>query len=204
MGLPKFPPENPLQKLSKFLSQSVQAVQEAINEVDAAAKVIDKGMQVEAVQPQVMPPSITDEGTLRYQLDYIIDDLQHLETEHLPNQGRIMGEPCDCIAKAGRTLRRHALETVPIAARQGQDATIYRHVADWANSVMDIGTLDAVNSGKFDEEYLKRAGAASTLRKSFEQLKTQLRPKGFSESCEECGALEDLKSFVKRRKDERE
>jgi len=50
-----------------------------------------------------------------YQLDLILlDDLDHLETEHLPSKGRIAGVPCDCISKAGRSLRRHARETIPM------------------------------------------------------------------------------------------
>ena len=37
---------------------------------------------------------VSDSQTLAYQLDRLIDDILHLETEHLPNQGRIAGLPC--------------------------------------------------------------------------------------------------------------
>lgn len=90
-----------------------------------------------------------------YQLDLILDDLDHLETEHLPSKGSIAGVPCDCISKAGRSLRRHARETIPIAARQARETKVYSEVAPWAERIMEIGTVEAVASGQYDEEYLR-------------------------------------------------
>jgi hypothetical protein len=74
-----------------------------------------------------------------YQLDLILDDLDHLETEHLPSRGRIAGVPCDCISKAGRSLRHHARETIPIAARQARETKVYQAVASWAERIMGTG-----------------------------------------------------------------
>lgn len=153
---------------------------------------------------KAFPPSVTEEQTIKYQFDLIIDDLQHLETEHLPQQGRIMGQPCDCIAKAARSLKRHAKETIPIAARQGKDPALLSEVGHWAEGMMEIGTLEAASSGQFDEQYLREAGTASTFRKQFEGIWSEVGPKGAVKPCEECVALEDLRAFLERQRAQRE
>jgi hypothetical protein len=53
--------------------------------------------------------AVTEQQTLVYQLDLLIDDILHLQTEHLPSKGRIAGLPCDCIAKAARELLAFSL-----------------------------------------------------------------------------------------------
>ena len=134
--------------------------------------------------------SVSDTTTLDYQIDRLIDDLQHLETEHLPAQGRIAGKTCDCIAKAARDLRRHSLETIPIASRQGKDAKLFSELASRADHLIEIGNLEAVNSGNYDEEYLRQAGQISTYRKQVEKMR-----------CGTCGeALKTLKEYMGKRK----
>lgn len=59
-----------------------------------------------------------------YQLDLILDGLDHPETEHLPSKGRIARVPCDCISKADGSLRRHARETIAIVARQARETKV--------------------------------------------------------------------------------
>lgn len=128
--------------------------------------------------PQATPiPGVSDQQTLIYQLDLMLDDLDHLEAEHLSSKGRIAGLPCDCIAKAARELRRHAKETIPIAARQGKHNSIYSEASLWAEHIMAIGTQEAVVSGEHDEEYLREAGTASTFRKAVERLYNELKGK---------------------------
>lgn len=119
--------------------------------------------------------SISDKGTLLYQIDRILDDLQHLETEHLPARGLIDDTACDCIAKAARDLRRHALETIPIASRQEKDAEIYSELALLASHLMEIGTSEAVKSGRYDNEYLTQAGTISQYRKQIQALLSELK-----------------------------
>jgi len=163
-------------------------------------------------------PGVSDHDTLSYQLDLILDDLDHLETEHLPSKGRIAGQPCDCIAKAGRSLRRHSKETIPIAARQGQDTAIYSEAADWAGKMMEIGTVEAVVSGEYDAQYPLEAGTASKLRKRFQKVLTSLRKPNSEKSelqlrtvvgktepaCPECSELQDLSAYIERKRAERE
>ena len=122
-----------------------------------------------ALSPQ--PLSVSDSETWNYQTDLLLDDLQHLETEHLPAKGRIAGKPCDCISKAARDARRHARETIPIAARQGKDTEMLTRIETWANNLVTIGTLKATSSGVHDEQYLKEAGEASKFRKELEKLR---------------------------------
>lgn len=201
--MPKFLDDlNPIRMVGKVLRGGLQSVEGALRDIDSVVADINREVSPERSAPPAPEDKISDEETLRYQLEAIVDDLQHLETEHLPAQGRIAGKVCDCISKAARDLRRHARETVPIAARQGKDTALYSQVAAWAQEMVRIGTADMVASGQFDEEYLRQAGVASTLRKAFEGLAAEVRPKGFRESCAECGPVEDLREWLKRKKGE--
>ena len=201
--MPKLPENlNPIRLVGKVLRDGLQSVEGALRDIDSVVADIDREVSPERSAPPVPEDKISDEETLRYQLDLILDDLQHLETEHLPGQGRIAGKVCDCIAKAARDLRRHTRETVPIAARQGRDTTLYSQVAAWAQEMVRIGTADMVASGQFDEEYPRQAGVASVLRKAFEGLAAEVRPKGFRATCTECGPAEDLREWLKRKKAE--
>lgn len=141
------------------------------------------------VSPQI---GVSDSTTLDYQIDRLIDDLQHLETEHLPAKGLIANQPCDCIAKAARDLRRHALETIPIASRQGKDAKLFSELASRADHLVEIGNLEAVSSGLHDEEYLRQAGQMSSYRKQVEKMRV---------GCEPCGeALKTLREHLEKRR----
>ena len=112
--------------------------------------------------------TVSNTETLVYQLDLILDDISHPETEHLLAQGKILGKPFDCIAKTGRSLHRHAIETVSIAARQKKDPVVFSRLADIGSRCMEIGTLDAVATHQYDNEYLTLAGDISTLRKQID------------------------------------
>jgi len=158
-----------------------------------------------ATEPKTAPTASTAPETtleahsLDYQLDRILDELQHLETEHLPTKGRLDGAPCDCIAKAARDLRRHARETIPIAAREGKDATIFSAIADEANYLMEIGTADAVRSGQYDAEYLKHSGVVSDFRKSVDKMLAEVKSRS-SSGCPECEELRRLsRQWLERR-----
>lgn len=160
------------------------------------------GQPVNALEPTTglpeFPPgpsiAVSEAETLNYQLDLLLDDLAHLETEHLPQRGRINGKACDCIAKAGRSLRRHALETIPIAGRQGIDASIFSDLADRADRLITIGTAQAVTIGEHDGEYLSAAGELSLLRKSLETLKSKVVA-----SCEGCAIVKPVKQWLRDR-----
>jgi len=144
--------------------------------------------------------SVSDESTLKYQLELLVDDLQHLETEHLPNKGRIEGKACDCIAKAARDLRRHATETIPIASRQGADPKIFAEIAQVANYLKEIGTADMVKSGRYDDEYLAQAGIISSYRKAVERMLTELKG-GSTSGCEGCPTTESLREYLKHKRE---
>ena len=154
--------------------------------------------------PLPKPPEIALEAhSLDYQLDTLLDDLQHLETEHLPAQGRLQGLPCDCIAKAARDLRRHARETIPIAARESKEATIFSEMAAEGDRLIEIGTVEAVRSGLYDAEYLKHAGTISNYRKAVERMRQELSPKS-QEPCPECETLKELSRYMKYQRKQRE
>ncbi|MFA5186439.1 MAG: hypothetical protein WC551_08190 [Patescibacteria group bacterium] len=208
----KFPPKpppihhNPLTTAGKLIKQASAGIDTFAQEVDET--LTDLGQDIDST----LAPSeektgsalagVTNQATLAWQLDHLIDDLLHLEVDHLPLQGIIDGKPCDCIAKAAREARRHAIETVPIAARQGVDAKIFTEIARWANHLIDIGTLDAVRSGKYDQEYLEQSGTASNFRKQLEAMLSQLR-KSHRQECETCPSILNLKTFLDERRAQR-
>lgn len=154
--------------------------------------------------PLPKPPETTLEAhSFEYQLDILLDDLQHLETEHLPAQGRLQGLPCDCISKAARDLRRHARETIPIAAREGKVATIFSEMATEGEHLIEIGTVEAVRTGLYDAEYLKSAGIISNYRKAVEKMRQELKPKEL-EICPECATLKELSRYMEWQRKQRE
>ncbi len=146
---------------------------------------------VTALHPHSSEPAVTDDSTLTFQLDFLLDELLHLETDHLPRQGKIGGYPCDCIAKASRELRRHARETIPIAARAGYDSKLFADIADEADYLMEVGTLAAVRSGEYRGEYLKHAGIISNYRKQIDRLLVENKQVG-SADCPECRRVKEL------------
>lgn len=219
-GLPKPPWEklsyNPLDGLREIIHDGRKIIKDAGSDIRSLAGEIKSNSHIStATVPdteetslpetqasvQTTTVGVSDKETLKYQLDLILDDLHHLETEHLPAQGRIAGVPCDCIAKAGRSLRRHAKETIPIAARQGEEPELFSELASWAQQLMDIGTLDKVQTGEYDAEYLKASGVASNLRKKIEPMFTSLGGDGECDTCAQ--ARESIKRFVEERKREK-
>lgn len=201
--MPDFPR---LPRISEFLRKKnplhgvIDEAKELINTGREEIGNIASALRIEGEPPSAPPAElspapetehVSEEATLSYQFDLLQDDLQHLE-EHLAAKGRIGGRACDCIQKAARSVRRHALETIPIAARQGKDAKLFAEIAEVGNHLVQIGTLDAVNSGKYDEEYLKYAGAVSSFRKQVEL------------GCEPCDRMGSLHEYIERRKHKEE
>jgi len=171
--------ESPLKEATKS-SETTQTTTSALKTA--------LGASAEALEPH----------TLEYQLDLLLDELSHLETEHLPAKGRLLKIPCDCISKASRSLRRHARETIPIAAREGKDTTLFDTIAEEADYLMGIGTLEAVKSGKYDAEYLSHSGVISNFRKSVDKMLAEVKSGADCPECEELRRLSRV--FTERRK----
>lgn len=186
--------------------------------VDTGTKVISDGLRVYLSKPKPRPeeeevrvtPSVAVVATptivtpevplsppglqadsLSYQLELLADDLDALATEHLPNQGKIQGKICDCLAKHGRELRRHARETIPIASREGKDATIFSEMVATGDRLIEIGTPAAVKTGLYNAEYLKLAGVVSNY---YKQVDKMLRERGKQGECDEpeCQEMKEL------------
>lgn len=199
MPLPKLPKPP---RLSEFIQNNnpvhgvVQDARELIKGGQAEIHGLAESLRGEPIDNKASTPAtpslnwVSEADTYKYQCDLILDELQHLEVEHLPNKGRIFGKTCDCIAKASRSLRRLAKETIPIAARAGKNPKLFDEIASWADHMMAIGTAQAVESGEYDEVYLQEAGTASAFRK---QIQKEL------EGCTHCNDLNDLKKFLELR-----
>jgi nitrogen fixation-related uncharacterized protein len=64
---------------------------------------------------------------------------------------------------------------------------------------MSIGTKEAVESGQYDDEYLRQAGVMSNYRKQLENLLGQAHI-SYTEQCENCPTTLSLKAFAEKRK----
>lgn len=208
--MPKLP--DPLKALDDFnrgvdnIYRFIDTVSTGIDKIsDALGDVEENSPPPAATYEEPAPAPVTgasNETTLKFQLDHILDDIEHLETEHLPEQGRLNGEACDCIAKASRSLRRHVVETIPIASRQGKNSAVFSEIRDWAQHMMDIGTIDQVTSGRYNEEYLIQAGTASNYRKQLEKMLKEISGSKPA-SCPTCEATKQkLNEFIKKKKGE--
>lgn len=84
-----------------------------------------------------MVSKVTDKETLLYQLQHLHTPLVQLEL-HLAEGCIIMGKRCDCCRKHAGQAKLFAQETIPIAARQGEDFRIYNEIINWAIKVENI------------------------------------------------------------------
>lgn len=161
-------------------NETIRAVRETLpSSSSAAASTLVERLKpvTETKSPESKPasevterksPGVTDAQTLQYQNDGLVDELSELETRHLPAGGKILGASCDCIAKHSRAVRRLAKESIPIAARQGKDPSVYAQMVEWAEDMMKIGTKAAVDSGEYKDRYALESGTASKFRKALE------------------------------------
>lgn len=198
MGLPKLPNiDNALLVFDK----ASNAIDRGLSFIDKVGNKLDQfGITEKSPTQQIVPAKgkgVTDQQTLAYQLDHIIAPLRQLEL-HLAEGGKIAGVPCDCIAKAAIDVSIFSEETVPIAARQGEDAKFYTELASWAKRMQSIGSEQAVSSGKHDDEYLAESGTASRFRKQVQALLSELKTIP-EEECPTCEAVKTLKEHMEKR-----
>lgn len=196
--LPKLP--NPDNILSVF-DKASNAIDRGLGLIDKIGNKFDQfGISEKPTTIPAKGKGVTDQQTLAYQLDHIIAPLRQLEL-HLAEKGRIMGVPCDCIAKAALDVSIFAEETIPIAARQRQDAKFYTELASWAKRMQTIGNEEVVSSGKHDDEYLAESGNASRFRKQVQAMLAELgsQPEG---ECPTCEKVKTLKEHLEERKKE--
>ena len=209
-GLPPLPKlnESPIKGLGDLAKKGIQDIKQFANDIEEGIGNIDK--ELSQISRKALPAKIekkesgqdayvSDDSTYRFQLDLLIDNATDLETVHLPNKGRIGGKPCDCIMKHSRILRAHAKETIPIASRQGKESRIFAELSTLADHLMEIGTKEAVESGQYDDEYLKQAGVMSNYRKKLEDLLGQAHT-SYAEECVNCPTTLSLKAFAEQRK----
>lgn len=126
----------------------------------------------------------TDAETLQYQHEHLTEELSLLET-HLSEGCQIFGKPCDCCLKAAKRIKAYAMESVPIAARQGVETAVYTNLADWAISLMPKVEKAVVEAGTYAKEYPEQSGQASLFRKELEKGCPSCEPKRVSEFLQE-------------------
>jgi hypothetical protein len=103
----------------------------------------------------------------------------------------------------------------------GKATKILKELADWAQKIESISSVEQINSGKYDSLYLEESGTASTFRKAVERLHNELKGQKAKdqkyqngqnearngkiaqekdqEGCSECGTLEKLHSRLAKK-----
>jgi hypothetical protein len=156
----------------------------------------DKPQQIETPETtETQAAGVSDVNTLKYQIHHLIDNLDDLEM-HLAEGCQIMGVPCDCCGKHASRTRRFAIETIPIAGRQGQDPYLFTEVATWSGHIENIGSEQNARSGKYKETYIRESGNASSFRKKLQKLQSSLE----GEECPGCEEMKDsLSEYIRER-----
>lgn len=203
-GLPDInPPPNPLEIIRKGLREGQNQIGKARQDLHS----ITGGPLSLTSRPSATgiteakpasSPGVSDADTLRYQLKNLIDALDQLGL-HLSEECKILNVPCDCCEKHGGRVRAFALETIPIAARQGKTTDIFTSIADWGGFIEEIGTEQNAQSGLLSKKYRDESGRASVFAKDLRKMKAKLQNGG----CASCAEMkESLADFIKTRKKE--
>ena len=200
-SLPKLPdPENffsVFDKASGVIDKGLNFIDKITGRLDQLG-ITDEGTPDKNPQFSSSRSGVSDEATLRYQLDHIITPLRQLEL-HLAEGCKIEGIPCDCCAKASFDVRNFSQETIPIAARQGQPTDIFAEMAAWAQNIEVIGSEASSRSGTYETSYHQESGAASRYRKQLQRMMDELRGVEECPSCEERShALKDFMAHQRK------
>jgi hypothetical protein len=113
------------------------------------------------VAKPVQQSDVTTQDTVDYQNREIGKLLLRME-RHLAQKMRIKNIPCDCGApKHLIDLEGMVEETIPMVT----ESKIYYRILDWIRDVGPTTTLEAVKSGKHNDEYPAHSREARDLRK---------------------------------------
>ena len=203
--LPKLPKidKNPIKTAGRLIKDAVGGIQEAAAEIDSAVKGIDSEVRAPIEEPKTPIEEIASAtACLSCTRDHfstisgaLSEGLRFARSEGMTSkdvQGRI-GLALD----EHNMMERIDLAPQALAGLKGKE----RELAEWSltnsrelrHAIGEIRTVDDME---------KAAAQAARLREEFMSKYGELR-QSYAEECEGCEALQDLKSYIERKKGER-
>jgi len=200
--LPKLPQidKNPIKTAGRFIKEAVGGIQEAASEIDSAVKGIDSEVRAPIEEPKTPIEEIASATVcLQCCRDHwstisgaLSEGLRFARSDGMASkdvQGRI-GLALD----EHNIMERIDLAPQAIAGLKGKE----KELAEWSlknsrdlrHTIGEIRTVDDME---------KAAAQAARLREEFMSKYAEVR-QSYSEECEGCEALQDLKSYIEKRK----
>ena len=203
--LPKLPKidKNPIKTAGRLIKDAVGGIQEAASEIDSAVKGIDSEVRAPIEEPKTPIEEIASATVcLQCSRDHfstisgaLSEGLRFARSDGVASrdvQGRI-GLALDEM----NIMERIDLAPQALAGLKGKE----KELAEWSltnsrelrHAIGEIRTVDDME---------KAAAQAARLREEFMSKYAEVR-QSYAEECEECEALQDLKSYIERKKGER-
>ncbi|MBA7621899.1 hypothetical protein ES703_29269 [subsurface metagenome] len=202
LNLPKLPniDRNPVKTAGRFIKDALGGIQQAASEIDSAVKGIDSEVRAPIEEPKTTIEEIASATVcLSCTRDHwstisgaLSEGLRFARSEGMTSkdvQGRI-GLALD----EHNMMERIDLAPSAIAELKGKE----RELAEWSlknsrelrHTIGEIRTVDDME---------KAAAQAARLRGEFMTKYSEVR-QSYSQECEGCEALQDLKSYIEQRK----
>lgn len=176
-----FPPRDNTKALENFITRVKRT------ESPKEAPVLEKpAPTIARPTPQFQLPT-TEETTAELKRR-LAKELYRAELD-LSNKLRIAGKPCDCL-ESKHTLMLEAAAEELIASEP--DNPVYFEIIDWIKQNQLKVTIEAISTGKYDEEYPRMAAEFKGFRKRLlgsTSLTAMIEPKehGTTDKCPICG-----------------
>ena len=177
-GPPKLPrvklPANPLEPLREIVREGRERIEKAGSDICSIAEefrstIPDTTSPIQIIEkvPQIEPQSVsqyslpTTEETTRELKRRLAKELYRAQLD-LSAKLRIASKPCDCLDQK-HTLGLEAAAEELIA--QEPDNPVYFEIIDWIKQNQPKLTIEAISTGKYDDEYPRMAAEFREFRK---------------------------------------
>lgn len=175
---PKLPgiklPSNPLEPLREMIREGRERIEKAGNDIRSIAEELrstssDTTITIQSAGkvPQIEPQSVsqyslpTTEETTRELKRRLAKELYRAELD-LATKLRIAGKPCDCL-ESKHTLGLEATAEELIASEPNN--AVYFEILEWLKHNRPKVTIEAISSGRYDNEYPVMAAEFRGFRK---------------------------------------
>lgn len=177
-GPPKLPrvklPANPLEPLREIVREGRERIEKAGSDIRSIAEELhsttaDTTSTIQSTEkaPQIEPQSVsqyslpTTEETTRELKRRLAKELYRAQLD-LSAKLRIAGKPCDCL-ESKHTLGLEATAEELIASEP--DNAVYFEILEWLKRNRSKVTIEAISSGRYDNEYPVMAAEFREFRK---------------------------------------
>lgn len=213
-GPPKLPriklPANPLEPLREIVREGRERIEKAGSDIRSIAEELhstipDTTPTIQSTEkmPQIEPQSVsqyslpTTEETTRELKRRLAKELYRAQLD-LSAKLRIAGKPCDCL-ESKHTLGLEATAEELIASEP--DNAVYFEILEWLKQNQPKLTIEAISTGKYDDEYPRMAAEFKGFRKRImgtTTLSAMIEPEMTLEEAKKMAAKEAEKEVEKR------